>query len=81
MTTLYLAAGDLFSMGQTLTSNLGKLIGGLFVLGIGIVAAGHVFRHNMGAAIVVVLLALIPAWFIFDPSGATTALKSTVAAL
>jgi hypothetical protein len=74
-------AADLFSMGQSLTQKLGTLAGGFLVLAIGVIAAGHVARHNVGAAIVVILIALIPAWFLFDPAGATSTLKSTVAAL
>lgn len=79
--SFYLAAGDLFSMGKSLTTKLGTLAGGLLVLAIGVIAAGHVARHNVGAAVVVVLLALIPAWFLFDPTSATNTLKATVAAL
>lgn len=76
---LHLAAGgDLFSIGGNVAGKLGKLAASLLVLGIGVVAAGHVMRHNVGAAIVVVLIALVPAWFLLDPSGAMNTMKATI---
>lgn len=72
------AAQDLFSIGQNLATKLGHLGASVLALVIGVIVAGHIARHSAGAAIVVVLLAIIPAWFLLDPSGAVNTLKATI---
>lgn len=75
------ASGNLFSIGQNLATKLGHLGASILALVIGVIVAGHIARHSAGAAIVVVLLAIIPAWFLLDPSGAVNTLKSTMSGL
>lgn len=75
------AASDLFSIGQKLAAQFGKLGASLLALGIGLAAAGHIMRHSHGAAIAVVLISIIPAWFLLDPTGAVNTLKSTISGL
>ena len=81
MITILAASGDLFSLGNNLATKLGHLALAFVALGVGLIVAGHIGRHNVGAAIVVVLLALIPVWFLADPQGAMNTLTSTVNSL
>jgi len=83
MTFLFAASQgkDFFSIGQDLATKLGHLGGAFLVVIVGIVAVGLVATHRHAAAIVLVAAALIPAWFLLDPTGAAHALQSTVNAL
>lgn len=78
---LQAASSDLFSMGNNLATKFGKLGAAILALVIGILALRHITNHSHGAAIVVVLIAIIPAWFLLDPTGAVNTLKSTVSGL
>lgn len=81
MITLFAASGDLFSIGQSLATKLGHL-GGLFLaLIVGVVALGLISTHRHAAAAVLVLAAIIPAWFLLDPTGAVNTLQSTIKGL
>lgn len=78
---LQVAAGDLFSGAQTLITKFSHLGAAVLALVVAVLAAGHVAKHSPGAAIVVVIIALIPAWFLLDPNGAINMMKSTVSGL
>lgn len=75
---LYAASQDLFSVGQKLADQLGKLGGAFLVLIVGVVALGLVATHRHAAAVILILAALVPAWFLFDPTGAAHTLQATV---
>lgn len=80
MVHIHLAA-DLFTIGHNLTTRLAGLAGAILILFIGVKALGHIGNDRHGAAVGLILVALIPAWFIFDPTGAESALKSAVHAI
>jgi hypothetical protein len=50
----------------------------LLVVFIGYKAMSHIAQDRFGSAIALVVVALIPALFLFDPSGAESLLKNTV---
>lgn len=81
MTLLIAAQGNLFNIGQSLATKLGHLGGAFLVLIVGVVALGLIATHRHAAAVVLILAALVPAWFLFDPSGAAHTLSSTVKSL
>lgn len=72
------ASGDLFSIGQNIATKLGHLGGAFLVLIVGVVALGLIATHRHAAAVVLILAALVPAWFLFDPTGAAHTLQATV---
>lgn len=81
MTSVYILAADLFSVGNSLVLKLSKLGVGLLVLVVGAIAAGHIAKDHPAGAFGVVLLALIPMFFLADPGGAASTFVSTVKAL
>ena len=78
MVVLLAAKGDLFAIGQSLATKLGTLGGFFLALVVGVVALGLIATHRHAAALVLVLAAIVPAWFLLDPSGAVQTLQSTV---
>jgi hypothetical protein len=78
MIHLTIAATNLFSIGGSLVTRLGGLLGTVLILFIGAKALHHVAQDRFGLALGVALIALIPAAFLFDPTGMTSALKSAV---
>lgn len=81
MVILFAAKGDLFSIGQNLATKLGHLGGFFLALVIGVVALGLIATHRHAAALVLVLAAIVPAWFLLDPTGAVHTLQATVNSL
>lgn len=75
------AGGDLFTISHTLVTRLGGLLGLILILFVGAKALAHIGNDRHGAAIGLILVAMIPAWFIFDPTGAANTLKSTIHAI
>jgi hypothetical protein len=62
----------------TLLSKIGSL---LLVVFIGYKALGHIAQDQFGKAVGLIVIALIPALFLFDPTGASSLLQSTVKTL
>jgi hypothetical protein len=71
-------AADLFSSLTNLVLQVGKLGAAVLIVGIGIKAFTHVWSENHGAALAIALVALLPAAFLFDPSGMSSLYQATV---
>lgn len=78
---IHLAANDGFTIGTNLLGKLAKLGGAALVLFVGFKAAGHVASDRYGAAVGIVIIALIPAWFLLDPQGASSSLQAGIKAI
>ncbi len=72
------AGGDLFSVGHNISGKVGHLGLEFLVIAVGIIAIGLVITHRHVAAVLLVIAAIIPVWFLGDSSGAAHSLLSTV---
>jgi Na+/H+ antiporter NhaC len=68
----------LASSALALLSKIGSL---LLIVFIGYKALGHIAQDQFGKAIGLIVIALIPGLFLFDPSGASRLIQSTVKTL
>jgi hypothetical protein len=68
----------LASSALALLSKVGSL---LLIVFIGYKALGHIAQDQFGKAIGLIVIALIPGLFLFDPSGASRLIQSTVKTL
>jgi hypothetical protein len=74
-------AGDLSSLASSLLALLSKIGSLLLVVFIGYKALGHIAQDQFGKALGLIVIALIPALFLFDPTGASRLLQGTVKTL
>lgn len=75
------AGADLSGLASSALALLSKIGSLLLVVFIGYKALGHIAQDQFGKAIGLLVIALIPALFLFDPSGASRLLQSTVKTL
>ena len=75
------SSSDLFTIGQSLLTHLGQLLGIALLLFGGGKALHHISRDRPAAALALALTLLLPAWFIFSPNSAESALKGALSAI
>lgn len=81
MSHLVLAAADLTGVATNLAAILEKVGGVLLIVFVAFKAFGHIAQDHYGKALGLVVIALIPALFLFDPAGAQSLIKNTANAL
>ena len=70
--------GDLSALASSVLALLCKIGSLLLIVFIGYKALGHIAQDQFGKAIGLIVIALIPGLFLFDPTGASRLLQSTV---
>lgn len=75
------AGADLSGLANSALALLSKIGSLLLVVFIGYKALGHIAQDQFGKAVGLLVIALIPALFLFDPSGASRLLQATVKTL
>ena len=75
------SGGDLSSLANSLLGLLSKIGSLLLIVLIGYKALGHIAQDQFGKAVGLIVIALIPALFLFDPTGASRLLQATVKTL
>lgn len=78
---LVVAATDLPGVANNLASLLEKTGGVLLVVFVAYKAFGHIAQDQYGKALGLVVIALIPALFLFDPTGAEALIRNTANAI
>ena len=68
-------------MANNLAAILEKIGGVLLVVSVAYKAFGHIAQDHYGKALGLVVIALIPALFLFDPTGAEALIKNTASAI
>jgi hypothetical protein len=81
MSHLVVAAADLTGVATNLASILEKVGRVMLVVFVAFKAFGHIAQDHYGKALGLVVIALIPALFLFDPSGAAALIKNTATAI
>jgi hypothetical protein len=81
MSHLLIAAADLTGVATNLAGILAKAGGAVLTVFVAFKAFGHIAQDHYGKALGVVVIALIPALFLFDPTGAESLIKNTAHAL
>jgi hypothetical protein len=72
---------DITGLAQSALKALEKIGSLALVVFVGYKALGHLAQDKYGQAIGLLLIALIPALFLIDPTGASALLKNTIATL
>ena len=72
---------DIFTMADNLLTKVVAFGGLALVCLCGYLMLGHLSRHKVAAVVVVFLVALFPAMFLLDPTGAATLLTNTVTSI
>jgi hypothetical protein len=78
---LVVAATDLTGVANNLASLLEKAGGAMLVVFVAFKAFGHIAQDHYGKALGVVMIALIPALFLFAPNTAEALIKNTANAI
>jgi hypothetical protein len=81
MSHLVVAAADLTGVATNLAALLEKVGGVLLIVFVAFKAFGHIAQDHYGKALGLVVIALIPALFLFDPTGAEALIKNTANAI
>lgn len=68
---------DVFSAVRSLVNSVGSLAAFAALVAVGVLALAEIGRGKHGSAVVLVLVAIIPLWFLLDPNGASSAYKAT----
>jgi hypothetical protein len=72
---------DIFSFSHNLTKDLGTTAGDALLVVLGVMALVAITRERHAAAVLLVIVGIIPALLLLDPSGASQLYHSTVAKL
>lgn len=72
------AAADFQGLANNTTGMLGRIGGGALIVFCGYKAIHYLAIHKMGAMVGMLLIAVIPAMFLFDPHGSSQLLTNTV---
>jgi hypothetical protein len=75
------SGGGLSGLASSVLALLSKIGSLLLVVFIGYKALGHIAQDQFGKAVGLIVIALIPGLFLFDPAGASHVLQSTVKSL
>jgi hypothetical protein len=81
MSDLIYAAADLTGLANNALGLLGKIGALLLVVFVGYKALGHIAQDQFGKALGLIVVALVPALFLFAPTAAEALFKNTVNAL
>jgi hypothetical protein len=81
MSHLVIAATDLTGVATNLATILQKIGGVMLTVFVAYKAFGHIAQDHYGKAVGLVAITLIPALFLFDPTGAESLIKNTAHAL
>jgi Na+/H+ antiporter NhaC len=79
--TAAVTRGGLTGLASSALALLSKIGSLLLIVFIGYKALGHIAQDQFGKAIGLIVIALIPGLFLFDPSGASRLIQSTVKTL
>jgi hypothetical protein len=71
---IYLA--DIFSALHGLIGTIGSLAAFAAIVVLGVMALVEIGRGRAGSAVAIVFAAIIPLWFLFDPTSAENAFKA-----
>jgi hypothetical protein len=74
MHSIYLA--DIFSALHSLIGDIGALAAFAAIVILGVMAIVEIGRGKAGSAAALVFAAIIPLWFLFDPTSAENAFKA-----
>lgn len=81
MIALYIAAGTLDSISKNTQTMALHIVGAFFILLLAVSAMRHIATGNHGGLFGLIILGLVGGFFIFDPTGVESLIKSTVHAL
>jgi len=74
MHSIYLA--DIFSALHSLVGDIGSLAAFAAIVILGLLAIVEIGRGKAGSAVAIIFAAIIPLWFLFDPSSAENAFRA-----
>jgi hypothetical protein len=74
MHSIYLA--DIFSALHSLVSSIASLAAFVAIVVLGGLALAEIGRGKVGSAVAIVFAAIVPLWFLFDPTSAENAFRS-----